>query len=181
MLLKNIRLFLFASLLVVSSCCLTEGSLIETYSLSETDLSKIPYQEDGMIPFKHSEGFEFNVEVRLENRLISTQEGCEDYTENQGLFVFLESDIPRLNIELSLYKFSNEEAAEFSILSDFTYFFKNTGIGDQTLSINGIEFNNVESYLSSNTDYGISEILYSSSEGVLKINYIDSTYVQINP
>ncbi len=168
-------------LFLVSGCCLTEGDLIESYRLTESDLILIPYEDGAHIPFKHSEGFEFDVSVRQENRLNSTQEGCEDYFEMEMLSVFLENEIPRLNIELSLYKFSNQDAAEFSMSSDFTGFVKDTSIEIQSITINDITFNNVETYISLNSGYPIAEMLYSSTNGILKINYTDSSYVQINP
>lgn len=172
---------MYLILFLASACCLTEGNLIASYRLTETDLSKIPYQDGDTMPFKHSEGFEFDVILRQENSFFSNQEGCEDYYESEILSVFLENEIPRLDIELSLYKYSDQYAAEFSISSDFTGFAKDTSIENQSLTINGITFNNVETYVSLYDAYPISEILYSSSNRILKLTYTDSTYVQINP
>jgi hypothetical protein len=65
--------------------------------------------------------------------------------------------------------------------SDFTGFVKDTSIEIQSITINDITFNNVETYISLNSGYPIAEMLYSSTNGILKINYTDSSYVQINP
>jgi len=180
----RIRFWPFFLIWVVSlfsiSCCLRQGELKDRFNLTEEDIERIPYENGDILNFIHSEGFQFECTIRTENFFSSTQEACEDYFENEVFSAFFESDIPSLNIELQLSKFIGGDSTFFGISSDFTSFILEQQ-SPQIIIINGVEYNDVETYFSSNETYFIENILYNSTIGILKINYKDNSYVEILP
>jgi hypothetical protein len=149
--------------------------------LNNEDLAKIPYDDGDVISLSHSNGFIFDGIVNSDSSFNSTQEECEDYFENEILNCHFTSEIPRLDISLKLYKISNDEDAIFSITSERRFSFLNTDSIFQTIEIDGVSFENVLKYESLDMDYPIRELYYNSTQGIIKINYSDSTHVQIIP
>lgn len=168
--------FLF---LLLNSCCLKQGDVISTTSLTAQDRTLIPYKGNEIINFEHSENFQFEAETASETFFFSNQEHCEDYTEYETYAVDFFNDIPRLNINLQLNKFINDEPAKLNIKSDNVFFQEILTPPITSLEIDGVIFENVKTYESTDSSHYISEIFYSSTEGILRINYIDETNIQI--
>lgn len=167
--------------LLLSSCRCRDTEVIDTFQLSDSDKSWIPYQDNVEIAFQHSEGYLFSIETTEQTRLNSNQDECVDYYLFESLLVNLNSEIPRLDINLQLNKTSEEEEAFFSISADRTYFFNDASTPNSSLEIEGVIFDNVFSYTSDDSSFYISEILYTTATGILRINYKDQSYVQIVP
>lgn len=169
-------------LVSLQSCCtFRDGDVIETYTLTDEDKSLIPYQQEEIIPFKHSEGYEFNVLTSTQSQLLSTQEYCEDYYQNETYTAVFRSDLPRLDVHLQLQKYSLNDEAFFGISADRFIFFENAETTIPSLEIDGVNFTNLSLFVSSDEDFYISEILYNTSIGIVRINYKNQSYVQIVP
>ena len=167
--------------LLIISCCQRQGDLIERRTLNNEDLARVAYTDEEIISLSHSNGFIFEATLSSERFFSSTQEECEDYFENEILNWHFTSEIPRLDISLKLSKFSNDEDALFSMTSERRFSFVNIDSIFQTIEIEGVSFENVLKYESLDVDYPIRDLYYNSTQGIIKINYSDSTHVQIIP
>lgn len=95
--------------LALSSCCNEDPVETARYELKDQELVMIPYQQGESIPFKHSNGLEFNFYV-AESKVewMEYHEFCEwfccpsYYFSYQTKTAQLESEYPRLSIRLSV-------------------------------------------------------------------------------
>ena len=174
-------LFFILILFIINGCCLKKGELVSTTRLSVEDRSLVPYQGNESISFQHSEGFQFEVETLSKTNFYNNQEHCEDYVEYEVYNVNFFNDIPNLNVNIQLSKFNSNEVAYFSLVSERTPFQEILPPPTASIIIGEIVFNNVQTFQSLDTDYFISEILYNTTTGIIRINYKDETYVQIVP
>ncbi len=179
----KIKLILIIVLVnIVQSCCLRSGEEIDRITFSEEAKSTIPYQENQIINMIHNEGFEFEANIFSNNYFYSNQEHCEDYFSYEFYGVEFKSEIPNLNIEISLRRgFENDDVPMVQISANFFVFYYDETASLEALQINGLDFDNVYRYNSEEQDNLISEILFNTSIGILKINYANGDYVQINP
>lgn len=174
---------IFLTLISLQSCCtFNDGNVIDSILLSEEDKAMIPYQNEEIIAFQHSEGYVFDVVVSTTSRFVGEQEHCEDYYIYETFEANFNSSLPRINFNIKLNKWNPEAEAFFGITTnDFVFFIEDTTTPPQDLNINGVVYSDLKSYKSSDDIYYINEILYNTSVGIVQINYKDQTYVQIIP
>lgn len=173
----------FGSLLIVfilQSCCFgNKGSEIDRIQFSEMDKSTIPYTENQVVGMVHSQGYEFDVATTIHNGFeTETESECQDYTMYEFYYVNFVSEIPRLNIKISL----DRRYQTYSIITleiDYVNFEYDDLLPLETLEINGVLYENLYKFTSNATDFQIESVLYSNEKGIVKINYTNGDYVQI--
>lgn len=170
-------------MLCLNSCCWREGDLITAYRFTEEEKTLIPYQNDQTIPFRHSNGFEFEAYTNKDFFTLSTQEECnQNYDTFESIVVNLMSEIPNLEIEIKLLKSSFSDEPLLSIKSGFNnIFFETDPAGLTSIEIDGVVYENLRTFSIENEDYYISNLLYNSTSGIVRINYKDQTHVEIIP
>lgn len=154
--------------------------MINTHEISNETRQSIPYQGGEQINFTHSNGYAFITETSTEQYFNSSQEHCEDYYLYESIIVKLTSNLPSINIAIEIYAHDTEEYYNDlpSIRVNNYYFTKDSETTD--LTINGITYTNVFQYTPKNDASNITTLFYNFENGVLKINYNDGSYVQIN-
>ena len=99
--------------------------------------------------------------------------------------VNLVSDLPTLDIQLWLqHNYSEPEADDFnnyiSIEINGQWFYYDINQPLESLEINGITYTDVYRYTAGNEESPITEVFFKEAVGILKLNYTNGDYVQIN-
>jgi hypothetical protein len=173
-----------AILMSLQSCCLKKGEETNRISYSVEDKAKIPYADNQTIDMITDEGFQFQLNTAIDRGFNSDQEHCEDYTSYEYYRVYLTSNLPALNIGLSLTSFYNAvDDTEFTGVTidvNRLLFNYDSELPLEILEVNGTTYTDVYKYTSNIADEPISEVWFNESNGVLRINYLNGDYAQIN-
>jgi hypothetical protein len=176
--------YLYVLLLVITlqGCC--DGDEMGRELLSDEERELLPYQEDVTVPFIHSEGFEFNAMVRLENTFYASNSGdddsCADYIAIESLNAEFSSIIPQIEISLRVDKRPYLDGSNSLQVSAYTFVGYETSGMTESISVNNTVYDDVERYTSFNPEANLSEILISQSAGIIQINYLNGDDVKIN-
>ncbi|WP_040417163.1 hypothetical protein [Cyclobacterium qasimii] len=98
-------LFPFIALLFLSSC-IPEGQERGKFELTNEERQTIPYLAGERIAFSHSNGFEFDLKVSNKDTKFQKSEtyhAGDDYFTYETLTTILESDVPELTINLTVF------------------------------------------------------------------------------
>lgn len=173
-------------LLLIQSCCFKRVKEIGRESFTVEEKAKIPYADNQNIDFITNEDYQFSLNTRVNSSFSSDQYQCEDYISYEYYSVLLTSELPTLDIDLSLrrnYIESEEEDAymiNISVNINRQWFYYDEDEPLETIEINDITYTEVYRYLSGDTLNPISEVFFNEAFGILKINYTNGDYVQIN-
>ena len=171
-------------LLLFQSCCLKKGEEIDRVLFTVEDKAKIPYADDQTVDMITDEGFQFQLNTSTRSNMYSNQEHCEDYISYENYSATLVSDLPNLEIELSLTRSYNQnddiEFVDVEITVNRFYFQYDIEEPLETIDINGVIYNDVYRYSSNFEENPISEVLFNETNGFLRINYLNGDYVQVN-
>lgn len=177
-----ISFFIF-SFLSLSSCCLKSGDLIGTHLITEEMKAKIPYQGEGEVNMIHSQGYEFVANTSFRSKFYSDQEHCEDYHEIEEIDVNFHSELPNITINIRINAYDSEEyfINQIPHITVNNYPFQKELEPINNFAINNINYNNVYRYFTEREGSNVTELFYNYDTGILKLNYKDDSYVQINP
>jgi len=166
-------------LLITSSCC---KDSIETgrYYLSDNEKEFIPYTENQKVKYKHSNGFEFYmnvINVKIEFQRTKTEHCGENYVLFETKTVKLQSDIPELNISVSIPP--KEFNPIITIIINNSYLQKDlinkadfdTLIIDNNKYIDVYQF---ENQISDTTIIYPYKVLYNKTNGIIQIIMTDN-------
>ncbi len=171
-------------ILLFQSCCFKKGEEIDRVFYSVEEKGKIPYADDQNVDVITNEGFQFQLNVNVRNGFSSNQDHCEDYTSYEYYNVNLVSNLPTLDIELGLERRYNEiDNVEFIYIAieiNRLLFYYDTGQSLESIDVNGTTYTNVYRYFADFEDSSISEVLFNEAFGILRINYTNGDYVQID-
>ena len=171
-------------LLFFQSCCLKKGEEIDRVLYSVADKAIIPYADSQTVSMTTDEGFQFQLNAYTRSTMYSGQEHCEDYITYENYRANLISNLPNLDIELRLNRNYNViddiEFIDVQITVNRLYFQYDIEEPLETIDINGVTYTEVYRYFSNLSDDPISEVLFNKSIGILRINYLNGDYVQIN-
>lgn len=171
-------------LLLVQSCCFTNGEEIGRIYFTPEEKAIIPYADNQTIQFITDEDFEFQLNTTVYSTFYSDQDFCEDYTSYENYQVYLNSELPTLDVQLSLQNRYNGEDDDDTLYVAITinnaWFDYDFSEPLETVEINGTTYTDVYHYYSGVLDNPISEVFYSYTFGILKINYLNGDYAQIN-
>lgn len=185
---------LFLSLLVLSanSCCMwSKGELQNTYNLTEEQKNLLAYTTDTPLNFLHSGGFQFQLQVIIDQGYRDNRFGdsCQDYDRFEFVNATVIGDLPLINLSFSIIQtdvnFENASAifvSERRVNRDGAL---QTFVPNPTLinefEINGVLYTDVVEYESVDPNHYLTKIYYNSTEGLLQINYLNGEYVQLQP
>lgn len=190
----NLTNLLFTGILCLGlqSCCfLNKGELQNTFLLNDNDKSLLVYNQEDELTFVHSEGYEFLVHVFPDQGYYTDREyddnRCQDYDRFEYVNATLRSELPFFKFRFTVVAHSSFDLAEPSLflkemegapdhyLNQFQVDF------DQSVSLDimGETFTDVYKFESQKENYYISTVFYSISLGVLKIDYLNGEYVQL--
>ena len=181
----NLKFYtIIIGLVLFQSCCFNKGEEINRVFYSVEDKAKIPYADDQNVDISTNEGFEFQLNTNVRNGFNSSQDHCEDYTSYEFYSVNLVSNLPTLDIALRLQGRFNEiddtEFIDISIEINRLIFYYETDQPLESIDISGATYTDVYRYFTDYEDSPISEVLFNQAYGILKINYTNGDYVQIN-
>lgn len=171
---------LFSILFMLASCC--HGDEVGQYFLSEQEKAFIPYQEGNSFRFKHSNGYEFDLEVyssATDMRMTESDHCGENYYSYEIKEVKITSLTPFLEIDLSITPEDLEPILEIRV-NTHAFHFPTPLVPDfSSISIEGVEYQDVCESLRTYVDSSMiepSRILYSSSMGIIKIEMSNREY-----
>ena len=171
-------------LLLVQSCCFKNGEEIRRVYYTPEEKASIPYADNQIVDFITNEDFQFQLNTLVFSSFYSDQEFCEDYTSFENYQVSLNSELPTLDVQLSLQNRYNGEEDDNTLYVEIsinnTWFDYDFSEPLESIEINGTTYTDVYHYYSGDIDNPISEVFYSKTFGILKINYLNGEYVQIN-
>lgn len=177
--------FLFC-LISVSSCCWPEKKYDNFYtSLTEIEKSVIAYQEGQKIGFRHSNGYEFDLEVMsVKSGNYNTSYYGSDDESCGGDNYFLEnytaellSDSPFLNAVVAV---TANDSKNYFFGENFQITVNGYGysVSDtlESVELDGIEFENVFLFGQSSDSLSIvvDTILYTVADGIIQIRTSDN-------
>lgn len=171
---------------VTQSCCFQTGEEIDRVNLPQEARAKIPYVGEQRIPFKHSNGFEFIAETELFINYINVNDNeCQDYVGYERRSASFKSNIPSISLGIRLFSFDSDLAAdEYQLnISQFNppnSYFYDTSSPLENIIINNNTYTEVYRYMSSNESSNIKDVLYTESDGFIRIEYRNGEYVEIN-
>jgi hypothetical protein len=174
----------FILFLLTQSCCLKKGEETNRVTYSVEDKMIIPYANDQTVDMITDEDFQFQFNVSTKSSFYSDQEHCEDYTSYEDYKANLVSELPSLDVNLRLNRAYNDiddnEFIDLRIEINRFYFFYNQEQPLETLEINGATYTDVFHYYPNSDDNPISDVFFNTTNGLLKIDYTNGDYVQIN-
>ena len=94
-------------LFLIQSCCLKKGEEIDRVLFTVEEKARIPYADNQTVDMITDEGFQFQLNTSTRSTMYSNQEHCEDYISYENYQANLVSNLPSLNIELSLNRSYN--------------------------------------------------------------------------
>lgn len=171
--------------LLIQSCCLNQGKEIGRVFYTVDEKAKIPYADDQNIDFITNEDFQFSLNSTIQSGFNSDQDQCEDYTSFEYYSVNLNSELPTLAIQLNLlrhYTAPEEDELDLYMAMEINTkgFYYDIEQPLESIEINGTTYADVYRYNSVSDDSSISEVFFNETIGIIKINYTNGDYVQIN-
>ncbi len=186
---RSLFVLLFAgNFLLFQNCCWrNSGDLLETYRLTQEQRELIVYEQEQELSFVHSQGYLFDLQVFTDEDRTNDREGCEDYNRFEFKEAVLRSELPFFKLRLRVFATSpdSENDAVVSITAIGVspsqvknYFFR---IDENPISIdlNGETLSDVFVYESFNEEFYISTIFYSASIGLIKLEFLNGEYVEL--
>ncbi|MBC2845335.1 hypothetical protein [Winogradskyella flava] len=166
------------------SCCLRKGEEIDRITFTVQEKTKIPYTDSQLVDMITDDGFQFQLSTNTRSSFFSDQEHCEDYTSYESYNVDLSSELPNLDIALSLnrsYNYVDDvEFIDVGLTINRLFFYYDLETPLETIEINGTIYTDVYRYFSNQVDVAIAEVLFNEASGILRINYLNGDYVQID-
>jgi len=172
-------------LLLIQSCCFTRGKEIGRVHFTVEEKASIPYADGQNSDFITNENHQFSLNTSINSGFNSGQNHCEDYTSYEYYSANLVSELPTLDIQLRLQRSNIEvETDQFtynvSIEINGLWFYYNINQPLESIEISEITYTDVYRYNPENETSPISEVFFNEAVGILKINYTNGDYVQIN-
>lgn len=171
--------------LLIGACC-KKSKQTGTYTLSTFEQQCIPYVENTLVKFKHSNGFEFDVKVdkRQSNFLKSEVQHCGDnYAIYESLSVLLSCSNPDLNINLEILPKNYRPIFTISI-NNYGFYINTDAVPTiDTLVINGKEYYNIyeiNAQVMDSTVIRPRQVLYNKVNGIIQITMTHDEKFTIN-
>ncbi len=181
---KILLIFLFSGLLLNFSSCCKKSEEAGRYELSDFERSFIPYEKDQTVIFQNSENSEklkFDVLTSFEKTARTVTENCDDdYYVYEYKVVELFHTIPPKTY-LALQVMPVDYNPNMIITVNNTYFKLNIANASpdlDTVIINDVVYTDVYKISNDKTNGGEvvpNEIFYNKENGILQINFSDST------
>lgn len=168
------KFLIIFSFFFLTHCC-KDGIEINRYYLSDTEKTIIPYVDNQIIRFVHTNGYEFDMNVIgvYTNMERTNTEHCgQNYTSFETKKVELESNIPELYISVSIMplEFNPYMSININRMSYKKDISKELDI--DTLIINSQMYTNIYKFETQILDTNIiypKTILYNKDYGIIKI------------
>jgi len=173
--LMNRNLIILTAFLLLSACC-KDTIEEDKFFLTDYDRAAIPYTLNQTIPFKHSNGFEFDLAVTgidTQWETTDTKHCGDSYSSFEIYKVELKSIIPELHINIQVFPKEINRHMNISINSNAGFGLNYAAQPDMdTLILNGIEYYDVyqtDSFWSDSLTIRPMSILYNKEIGILQI------------
>ena len=178
----NMYKSLLIILLFLTACC-KDGTETSKYYLTDFEMGFIPYAEADDVAFRHSGGYEFNLNTTkrsIEFRRTPTEHCGEDYStyetlvaelqsNSPELYIHLEHFFPVMSIEINNYYFD----IDLSLEPDY-----------DSLTVDGQAYHNVyhaESTTADSTIIRPQELYYNKESGIIQTLMTNHESYTINP
>lgn len=176
--------FILLTLSCFTSCRKSEE--IQRFELSEEDVNFVPYRENSSVPFKHSAGLEFPLEVR-QRRIFWDQTEIEHHGDNYNSYqveeTLLVSTEPQLEITLLAYPEEFMPALDLNINRFSFTLHKSANTPVDRLTINSKVYRDVFIIKNEYTDPGKivpDSVFYTKNEGIISIKMTNNEQYYLN-
>lgn len=167
---------------VLTACC-PESIEEDRFFLSDEEMGFIPYAEAQIIPFEHSNGYNFELNIVsgiVEMRRTDVSHCGEKYYTYEAKEVMLESSIPEFYISLTITPYDFYPALTAVVNNTWFEFLIHEPADLDTMTINDFTFENVyisENFMADTAVIQPQKMFYNTTDGILQIQMTnDETY-----